>query len=347
MRGLLSLICVALALPVLGVLGAWLALDAAALATLSHQASTVLSGYVLQTTLLAAGVGLGVMLLGTACATAVTLFEFPGRRIFEWALLAAAGHAGLCAGLCLDRRAAVQQPVADDAAPLAGGAGAAVARRAQPVGRGDPVRALPVPLCVPADARRAGRARRADDGGGATAGRGLGPACAAGGAATGPPGHRRRRGAGADGNPGRLRCRRLFRPEHLQHRHLQGLAGDERPHRRGATGLAAAAGGGPAAGRRAPRPAPAALCRRPQHAKQRGPRGAAARQGGVGGMDALRAAGVPGLRAAGGLADAHAVGRGGGIRHRLAAGAFRDRGRWPACSLPAWPRSPPRCWHWA
>ncbi len=87
MRGLLSLICVALALPVLGVLGAWLALDAAALATLSHQASTVLSGYVLQTTLLAAGVGLGVMLLGTACATAVTLFEFPGRRIFEWALL--------------------------------------------------------------------------------------------------------------------------------------------------------------------------------------------------------------------------------------------------------------------
>ena len=87
MRGLLSLICVALALPVLGVLGAWLALDAAALTTLSHQAGTVLPGYVMQTTLLAAGVGLGVMLLGTACAAAVTLFEFPGRRVFEWALL--------------------------------------------------------------------------------------------------------------------------------------------------------------------------------------------------------------------------------------------------------------------
>jgi iron(III) transport system permease protein len=87
MRGLLGLICLGLALPVLGVLGAWFALDAAALATLSHQAGTVLPGYVLQTALLAAGVGIGVMLLGTACAAAVTLFDFPGRRIFEWALL--------------------------------------------------------------------------------------------------------------------------------------------------------------------------------------------------------------------------------------------------------------------
>lgn len=87
MRGLLSLICLVLALPVLGVLGAWLALDAGAAATLAHQAGTVLPGYVLQTALLAAGVGIGVMLLGTACAVAVSLFDFPGRRVFEWALL--------------------------------------------------------------------------------------------------------------------------------------------------------------------------------------------------------------------------------------------------------------------
>ena len=87
MRALLSTLCLLLALPVLGVLGAWLALDQGAWAVLTHQAGTVLPGYVLQTTLLAVGVAVGVMLLGSACATAVTLFEFPGRRVFEWALL--------------------------------------------------------------------------------------------------------------------------------------------------------------------------------------------------------------------------------------------------------------------
>ncbi len=87
MRALLSLLCALLALPVLGVLGAWLMLDSAALDTLTHQAQTVLPGYVLQTAALAVGVAFGVMLLGTACAAAVCLFEFPGRRHFEWALL--------------------------------------------------------------------------------------------------------------------------------------------------------------------------------------------------------------------------------------------------------------------
>ena len=87
MRALLSTLCLALALPVLGVLAAWLALDGTALAVLQHQAATVLPGYVMQTAALALGVGLGVMLLGTGCAAAVSLFDFPGRRVFEWALL--------------------------------------------------------------------------------------------------------------------------------------------------------------------------------------------------------------------------------------------------------------------
>jgi iron(III) transport system permease protein len=87
MRAALTLLCLLLALPVLGVLGAWLAADAAAWQVLRHQAQTVLPGYALQSVLLAGGVAVGVMLLGSACAAAVTLFDFPGRRSFEWALL--------------------------------------------------------------------------------------------------------------------------------------------------------------------------------------------------------------------------------------------------------------------
>jgi iron(III) transport system permease protein len=83
----LTLLCLLLALPLLGVIGAWLALDAASIATLQHQATTVLPPYVRQSGLLALGVATGVMLLGGATAVAVTLFEFPGRRVFEWALL--------------------------------------------------------------------------------------------------------------------------------------------------------------------------------------------------------------------------------------------------------------------
>jgi iron(III) transport system permease protein len=87
MRALLTLLCVLLALPVLGVLGAWTSFDAASLAVLQHQMQTVLPQYALQSLLLAVGVGVGVMLLGSATASAVTLFDFRGRRFFEWALL--------------------------------------------------------------------------------------------------------------------------------------------------------------------------------------------------------------------------------------------------------------------
>jgi iron(III) transport system permease protein len=87
MRGILTLICILLSLPVVGILGSWLTFDAAALAVLKHQAQTVLAGYALQSLVLAAGVGLGVAFLGMTTAVAVVLFRFPGRRIFEWALL--------------------------------------------------------------------------------------------------------------------------------------------------------------------------------------------------------------------------------------------------------------------
>ena len=87
MRVALTLTCLLLAVPVLGVLGAWLAFDAAAWAVLVHQAQTVLAGYALQSLLLALFVAAGVALLGGGAAAAVALFEFPGRRHFEWALL--------------------------------------------------------------------------------------------------------------------------------------------------------------------------------------------------------------------------------------------------------------------
>lgn len=87
MRVLLTLICLLLALPVLGVLGAWLRFDAAAWSVLVHQAQTVLAGYALQSLWLSLGVAVGVAAVGAGAAAAVALFEFPGRRWFEWALL--------------------------------------------------------------------------------------------------------------------------------------------------------------------------------------------------------------------------------------------------------------------
>jgi iron(III) transport system permease protein len=87
MRILLTLLCLLLALPVLGVLGSWFSFDASAWSVLAHQAHTVLGGYALQSLLLSAGVAVGVALVGAGAAAAVALFEFPGRRVFEWALL--------------------------------------------------------------------------------------------------------------------------------------------------------------------------------------------------------------------------------------------------------------------
>jgi iron(III) transport system permease protein len=83
----LAAVCLLLALPVLGVIGSWAALDAAALGVLRHQLATVLPGYAGQSALLAATVAVGVAVLGGTTAAAVTLFDFPGRRGFEWALL--------------------------------------------------------------------------------------------------------------------------------------------------------------------------------------------------------------------------------------------------------------------
>ncbi len=87
MTRLITLLCGLLALPVLGVLASWLALDASSWANLQHQIDTVLPQYALNSLLLSVVVALGVTVLGAGAAAMVCLFEFPGRRLFEWALL--------------------------------------------------------------------------------------------------------------------------------------------------------------------------------------------------------------------------------------------------------------------
>lgn len=52
-----------------------------------HLADTVLSNYVANTMWLVLGVGFGVVLGGVGTAWLVTMYRFPGRRTFEWALI--------------------------------------------------------------------------------------------------------------------------------------------------------------------------------------------------------------------------------------------------------------------
>ena len=52
-----------------------------------HLAATVLPGYVANSLWLVLGVGIGTLTIGTGTAWLVTMHEFRGRRLFEWALL--------------------------------------------------------------------------------------------------------------------------------------------------------------------------------------------------------------------------------------------------------------------
>lgn len=55
--------------------------------TWSHLADTVIPEYVMNTLFLMAGVGFGVVFGGVCTAWITTMCRFPGRRLFEWALL--------------------------------------------------------------------------------------------------------------------------------------------------------------------------------------------------------------------------------------------------------------------
>jgi iron(III) transport system permease protein len=77
-------------LPVLAVMASWLSLgDAQGLAwqILREMGSTVLPDYLQTTVYLCLMVAVGVVLVGLSSAVVVSLFDFPGKRFFEWALL--------------------------------------------------------------------------------------------------------------------------------------------------------------------------------------------------------------------------------------------------------------------
>ena len=87
---LLLLFTAALMLPVLALLGAWLpggTPGTQAGEILLEMTRTVLPDYLLTTFWLCLLVALGVIAVGLSTAALVTLFDFPGRRFFEWALL--------------------------------------------------------------------------------------------------------------------------------------------------------------------------------------------------------------------------------------------------------------------
>jgi iron(III) transport system permease protein len=76
-----------LLLPILAVLASTLQWNSESEQILREISSTVLPDYVLTTLLLCVAVAVGVAVVGMATAAAVTLFDFAGRKTFEWALL--------------------------------------------------------------------------------------------------------------------------------------------------------------------------------------------------------------------------------------------------------------------
>jgi iron(III) transport system permease protein len=58
-----------------------------AVGTLTHLWSYVLASYIASTLLLVVGVGIGIFVLGVGNAWIIASYDFPGKRIFEWALI--------------------------------------------------------------------------------------------------------------------------------------------------------------------------------------------------------------------------------------------------------------------
>ena len=83
----LCLLALVLLLPILAVLASVLQWNGESAQILREMSSTVLPDYALTSLLLCVSVAVGVAVVGMATAAAVTLFDFAGRKTFEWALL--------------------------------------------------------------------------------------------------------------------------------------------------------------------------------------------------------------------------------------------------------------------
>ncbi len=83
---LLLIACIVL-LPILAVLATVVQWNEVSAQILGEMASTVLPQYAITSVALCAMVALGTAVLGSSTACAVTLFDFPGRKTFQWALL--------------------------------------------------------------------------------------------------------------------------------------------------------------------------------------------------------------------------------------------------------------------
>jgi iron(III) transport system permease protein len=87
---LLLILIVGFMLPVVAVFVSWLPWGNSgtnAAQILQEMSRTVLPEYVWTTVRLCGMVAVGVIVVGLSAAAAVTMFEFPGRGVFEWALL--------------------------------------------------------------------------------------------------------------------------------------------------------------------------------------------------------------------------------------------------------------------
>ena len=76
-----------LLLPILAVLASVLQWNAESIQILREMSSTVLPDYAITSLVLCVLVAIGVAVVGVTSAAAVTLFDFAGRKTFEWALL--------------------------------------------------------------------------------------------------------------------------------------------------------------------------------------------------------------------------------------------------------------------
>lgn len=86
-RGLAILAAAIVTFPILIILVQWGTVGSGEQEIWQHLFATKLDRLALNTLILVLGVGTGVTLLGVSLAWLTTLCEFPGRRLFEWALM--------------------------------------------------------------------------------------------------------------------------------------------------------------------------------------------------------------------------------------------------------------------